>query len=170
MKGIWVDGRYDYTRNSYFSWFFSMADLLKESAVAREIEAAEDSPAVWGTATMPKGVFEGELKAGYPHGRGVFTFHNGDRFEGFLMLGKLSGKGILYYANGAVYEGEFVNWLREGPGTYVDEHGIRYEGGWWKGKPDGEGTLTLPDGRSCAAHNGRAADRQIAKAIEELRK
>jgi len=54
-----------------------------------------------------KEVYEGEMKDGKPHGKGIYYKSNGDKYEGDFINGKMNGKGIFYYANKDRHEGEY---------------------------------------------------------------
>ena len=63
------------------------------------------------------------MKEGKKHGKGTFTFSNGEKFVG-------------------EWGGENYN----GHGTYTFPDGERYEGDFKEGQYHGQGILTLPDG------------------------
>ncbi len=55
----------------------------------------------YGTRSYNKGMYEGELMNGRPHGQGVFRYSkNYDRYEGNYYRGKRHGIGIYYYNSG----------------------------------------------------------------------
>ena len=80
-----------------------------------------------------EGVYEGTMRAGKMHGRGVFEWSNGFRYEGELRDGKQHGYGIYDGANGERYEGEWRQGRPHGQGTYVQSDGSVYEGAWRDG-------------------------------------
>ena len=49
----------------------------------------------------------GELKDGYRHGQGSFTWFNGDKYVGEFKNGLLNGKGTYTNPDGSKYVGEF---------------------------------------------------------------
>lgn len=49
----------------------------------------------------------GEYKNGNPHGKGVLTKANGERYEGMFVDGLFEGIGKYYFENSDVYEGMF---------------------------------------------------------------
>ena len=58
-------------------------------------------------ANIAGGSYEGEFRAGAPHGHAVEIDAYGDSYEGGFQNGKRHGKGKLTDATGAIYEGEF---------------------------------------------------------------
>lgn len=91
---------------------------------------------------------EGQYRNAKRHGRGTYTWPNGNRYEGeFRRNGDFHGYGIYTWANGERYEGQWHNDERTGYGTYTWPSGSRYEGEYRDGKPHGYGTYTRPDGQ-----------------------
>ena len=80
-----------------------------------------------------EGVYEGPMRAGRMHGRGVFEWSNGFRYEGELRDGKQHGHGTYVGASGERYEGEWREGRPHGQGTYVEGDGTVYEGAWHDG-------------------------------------
>ena len=56
-------------------------------------------------------------QSGLKHGKGLYTWSNGDRYEGSFWLDKREGEGILYYSSGGRYEGYWKNDKKEGEGV-----------------------------------------------------
>ena len=54
-----------------------------------------------------EGKYEGEMKEGWFHGKGKFTFENGVIYDGEFEKGRFHGKGVLIYPNGGKYSGEW---------------------------------------------------------------
>ena len=52
------------------------------------------------------GLYEGETKNGKRHGKGVFTFKNGDRYDGDFVDDIMTGRGIVTTKDGSKFEGE----------------------------------------------------------------
>ncbi len=100
--------------------------------------------------------YVGEVRNGYPHGRGTGYYANGNRYEGEFKDGKPHGRGTGYYANGNRYEGQFKDGKRDGRGTYYFANGDRYEGEFKDGKRDGRGTYYCANGDifNCLYNNG----------------
>ena len=82
--------------------------------------------------TKKKG-YEGEMKDGKPHGRGIYIWSSGNMYEGEWREGKQDGQGTYTWSSGEKYEGEWKGdemWN----GTYSDKDGknIDYENGLQK--------------------------------------
>ena len=85
----------------------------------------------------------GEVLDGEPHGRGTFTYSDGDIYEGDWINGKWHGKGIHTKANGDKYVGDFIDGNKQGKGIYTWSSGSKYEGDWINGKWHGKGIYTF---------------------------
>ena len=90
--------------------------------------------------------YEGEIKAGYFSGQGIYTWPNGERYEGEWKEGKQNGHGNYTWPDGNRYEGGFKDGLFSGYGIFTLANGERYEGDWKEGKKNGHGIYTWPDG------------------------
>ena len=90
--------------------------------------------------------YEGEMREGKYHGRGIETFLSGNRYEGGWREGKKHGRGIYTDGKGNRYEGEWRNnnWHGKGILTFAD--GARYEGDFREGKEYGRGIYLYADG------------------------
>ena len=96
--------------------------------------------------------YEGELRDGKPHGRGVMTWPGfGDRYEGEFREGKMHGRGVMTgrsmfegWKTGAPdfrFEGEFRDgMLHKG---IMDLGATRYEGEFSAGRWHGQGVMTF---------------------------
>ena len=102
--------------------------------------------------------YEGLHRDGKPHGKGVLTFTNGDRFEGEFADGEIHGRGRMYLANGDVYGGEGIFDSRgyQGCGLYVRANGDRYMGQFRDSRFHGRGTYEWAEGvaATCDWHDG----------------
>lgn len=93
------------------------------------------------------GVYEGEVnEEGKRHGKGKYTWSNGNIYEGDFVEGKCTGTGKYIFANGNLYEGGFENGQRTGYGKLTRINGEIYEGDWADDKKNGKGKYTWPDG------------------------
>ena len=95
--------------------------------------------------TKKKG-YEGEMKDGKPHGRGIYIWSSGNVYEGEWKEGKQDGKGTITLTDGSFYEGEWKNDEKHGQGTLTYPGGGKYVGEWREGKQDGQGTQTWSNG------------------------
>ena len=100
---------------------------------------------VW-RGSYGESVYEGEYRDGNLHGRGTFTWPDGDRYEGEWRDGKTHGHGTYTWPSGTRYEGEYRDGNLHGRGTFTWPDGDRYEGEWRDGKKHGHGTYTWPSG------------------------
>lgn len=72
------------------------------------------------------GSYEGELKDGKPHGKGILLSRLG-RESGEFVDGSLVN-GIIQYVDGERYEGTLEKGMKVGQGKYVFKNGDIYEG------------------------------------------
>lgn len=123
--------------------------------------------------------YEGQLKDGIPHGRGVMKWPDGRQYDGEWRSGNRdgqgtmrwpdgrqfsgswgknepnSGSGIWTLRDGRTFNGHLVNDLPEGRGKTTWPDGREYEGNWKDGKPEGIERWKWPDGRT---FRGRSND------------
>ena len=59
------------------------------------------------TLNFPVGIWEGDVKKGKAHGKGVLTFNNGAIYEGKIKKNKIHGVGKLTTPDGEVYDGKW---------------------------------------------------------------
>ncbi|KAL9188942.1 hypothetical protein ACHAXT_011432 [Thalassiosira profunda] len=67
------------------------------------------------------GFYEGGIRDGKPHGRGVFRLADGSGgscYEGEWADGSRHGRGTAKYSDGGVYEGQWVEGVKHGKGTF----------------------------------------------------
>ncbi len=58
------------------------------------------------TLTFDTGKYVGEVKEGKLHGKGTYTYVNGDKYVGEYKDGEMNGQGTATFANGDKYVGE----------------------------------------------------------------
>ncbi|ESL10895.1 hypothetical protein TRSC58_01364, partial [Trypanosoma rangeli SC58] len=95
------------------------------------------------------GQYTGMWINGLPNGEGEWVWENGQSYRGAVKAGAPHGIGV-FKSQEADYEGSFAFGFPDGHGN-ICWKGIkgsveRYEGTWKEGHLNGEGTLTLPDG------------------------
>ncbi|KAL9184895.1 hypothetical protein ACHAXT_002672 [Thalassiosira profunda] len=91
-------------------------------------------------------VYDGEVKDGMPHGKGIFKFTNGDVFDGQWVNGKRNGRGIYTWKDGAAYDGEYQDDQKHGKGVFYYPGGDRYCGRWENGQKLRKGKITFASG------------------------
>ena len=129
----------------------------REGGAGRE-EGKRETGVAGGGDEREEAKYAGQHRDGKPHGQGVLTFANGDRYEGGFVDGEIRGRGTMYLANGDVYggDGEFDSQGFQGCGMYVRANGDRYVGQFHDGRFHGRGTYEWKDGvaATCNWRNG----------------
>lgn len=77
------------------------------------------------------GFYEGDIVDGKRHGKGTYTWNDGQKYTGEWRNGDRTGYGKYYWADGAVYEGQYtLNKKMEEANMYIlmelftMEHGL----------------------------------------------
>ncbi len=76
-----------------------------------------------------------------------YKFANGDYYLGEMKYGYPDGKGKMSYANGDSYVGGWKEGRQNGLGKYTFADGIIYECNWVNGKKHGKGRVTYSSGK-----------------------
>ena len=72
------------------------------------------------TETDYNGTYTGTFKNDLKHGKGKYTYKNGDVYEGDFVNGVMTGKGkYTWKESGNVYEGDFLNGEKTGKGKFI---------------------------------------------------
>jgi len=140
----------------------TLADLIKNAALARERAATNATARSQPPATAAKGAdAKGDKKpvqtATAPKASAPVdvktiptvvshVFKDGSAYNGLWVDGTMSGKGVLTFPNGESYDGEWLNGRRQGSGASVYPNGDRYTGQWFNGWKHGLGTYTYANG------------------------
>ncbi|KAG1671619.1 hypothetical protein FOA52_006850 [Chlamydomonas sp. UWO 241] len=90
--------------------------------------------------------YEGPLRRGLRHGKGLFTSPNGFSYKGRFVDGKAEDFGEAVYCGGALYVGEWAADLRSGFGEFSMPSGDTYAGMWEGDVMHGHGRWTFADG------------------------
>ena len=94
--------------------------------------------------------YEGEFKNDLMDGVGKYSFNNNDYYEGHFRAGQIDGEGEVKFGNQDVYKGNFRNFKRNGFGIYTfeDKTKIKYtfKGNFKDDNIDGFGSLKSEDG------------------------
>ncbi len=99
-----------------------------------------------GRLVLDDGVYEGGVLNGVPHGKGKYTYNNGNVFEGEFVNGKRMGMGVLKVKDGGELSGQFVNGRIHGKGKDILKSGDVYVGEFKDGERNGKGTYTFKSG------------------------
>eukprot|EP00937_MAST-01D_sp_MAST-1D-sp2_P004757 g4757.t1 len=118
-----------------------------------------------GTFTFPdNSTYAGAYEEGQRHGRGIYTYSDGEAFERTFVKGVPTepilrpgtctgncedGRGVYVFESGGRYDGEWAGGDKHGQGNYTFAHNrASYSGGWRAGKKHGHGTYCYdPDCR-----------------------
>ena len=99
------------------------------------------------TEKTDNGKYEGLYKNNLKHGKGKYTWDNGDLYDGNWVEGDKTGKGTYVWSNGDKYEGDWLNNNRTGNGTFTwGDDGTKYVGSWKDDKRIGRGKLIYTNG------------------------
>lgn len=107
-----------------------------------------------GTLQLPEGRYEGEIKNGKPHGKGIMYFKEDNEYDrvsydGEWENGVISGQGTMIWKGGKKYIGGWFNNLKSGNGTFYapgDNGTTKYEGNYVNGDLVGNITLYMSNG------------------------
>lgn len=112
-------------------------------------KASGSGKLVWRSVRQGKpeeSTYVGQLRGGMAHGRGVFTWPNGDKYEGDWQDDKPHGRGVETLTDGERYEGEWQDGKRHGQGFATWPTGDRYSGEWRDDELHGQGEFTWANG------------------------
>lgn len=150
ITGEWRDGLLEgyaelSKRNGcVYKQFYKHGEVLIEKLISGTPPPDPDSAR---TLRFENGVYEGEVGfTGKMHGKGVFTYSNGDKYEGCYKEGVKQGKGIFTWADGMCYEGSYENDMRSGKGVFRYTNGNVYDGEWKDNVKNGHGTFYYYNG------------------------
>ena len=94
--------------------------------------------------------WSGDCIDGFANGFGILEWFIGgqlaESYEGDMEAGWAHGRGVLISQKGMRYEGSWKKSVQNGYGTASSTDGSSYEGDWLDGKPHGRGTYTHPNG------------------------
>ena len=74
--------------------------------------------------------YEGDMKDGWYHGQGTFTYPSGVKYVGSFYKGQFHGKGTLVYPNKGYYEGEWEHGKKKS-GDYYFFDKLKFEEENW---------------------------------------
>ena len=152
--------------------------IYEEEEIDGEMCQLVHHPGIIERLTADDGVYEGEVAdvldadgekvRTIPHGRGIFSWNNGDVYEGEWRYNLQNGKGKFTYADGGYFQGDWLNDEQHGYGFLKDcngefegefDHECRsgkgkqkynnndvYTGQWFNDKRHGVGSQKWEDG------------------------
>ena len=92
--------------------------------------------------------YTGQWDSSQAHGKGVYTFADGEKIDGEFKRGVAFGHCTISYTDGSVYVGSVVSDERDGKGELTTASGDKvYRGSWSKDKKHGPGGGGIADGR-----------------------
>lgn len=94
-----------------------------------------------GVQSGPEGVYEGEWANDLQDGFGELRGANGSRYIGAWRAGLRHGAGSWASAEGETYDGDWQEDAPHGHGIHREADGTLYIGSWKQGQPDGTGRL-----------------------------
>jgi len=124
----------------------SLLALLQGCAGNRTVSEGDLLYSIMKTQSFSNGSYKGELKDGFPHGKGTMTYASGDKYVGEWKDNYLNGKGTYTFPDGGKYVGEFKNHKHNGKGTMTYSSGDKYLGEFKNHKRHGKGTYTYSNG------------------------
>ena len=119
--------------------------------------------------------YEGEIKDGKRHGRGVMKYANRSEYDGQWKDGKRHGRGVFEYANGGRTDGEWKDVTGSGRGVFVwtrnsNWAGDKYEGEYKDGKKHGRGVFRFSNGNVCNGNWRNNSLRGMGEALRQGRR
>ena len=151
IEGEWIEGLLEgeaffKTRedNCVYKRNYKEGKVITEELISGTPKPSPDAKRV---IEFDNGRYEGEVGfTGKMHGKGVFTYTNGNVYEGCFNEGVKQGKGVFRFADGDVYEGEYENDMRNGVGVYSYKNGNKYDGEWCDNVKSGHGVFYYSNG------------------------
>ena len=80
------------------------------------------------------------------HGKGIFTFANGNKYNGHYKNNKQHGKGVFTFFTKSSYDGDWEDGKKHGSGIYTYASGDVYVGCYKDGSKHGKGNFDWVDG------------------------
>ena len=150
IEGEWLDGSIDGEAtlkthdNCVYKRIYKDGELISEELISGTPKPSPDSKRI---IEFDNGKYEGEVGfSGKMHGKGIYTYTNGNVYEGCFNEGVKQGRGTFTWSDGDVYDGEFENDMRNGSGVYIYKNGNRYDGEWKDNVKSGHGVFYYRNG------------------------
>jgi hypothetical protein len=122
----------------------AQAQAREAAERAREAAAnARRSQPNYAVQRVGNGSYEGAVLDTVPHGAGVFTSADGERYEGDWTQNLRNGFGVSMTSSKITFEGTWKNGDSCGVGVVTYPNGDRYEGEYCKGNMHGRGVFVF---------------------------
>lgn len=150
IEGEWKDGLLEGEAtlsdrdDCVYKRVYKNGEMVSEKLISGTPKPSPDAKRV---IKFENGIYEGEVGfTGKMHGKGVFSYTNGNKYEGGFKEGVKHGHGVFTWANGDVYDGGFENDVRSGSGVFTSHSGSKYDGEWKDNLKNGSGIFCYRNG------------------------
>ena len=99
----------------------------KISQQPNPLKTTQTFPNGYHKIVFENGIYEGYMQDNKRHGRGKYTWNDGNLYEGDWHDDMKHGKGRFEWENGDIYEGEYIEDRREGTGIKYYQNADTYE-------------------------------------------
>lgn len=113
-------------------------EIKKVKSVISEQMIESSKPEVKELKMSENESYYGGVLDNKPHGKGRFSYSNGNSYDGEWQKGEFHGTGTYGYANGDSFTGEWQMGTRNGVGTYKWKNQTSLKAMWQEGKPNGK--------------------------------
>ena len=135
----------EYLQNNY-SETYKEPSSYRESSNWDDDDTAPTQTIEMVDKKWPDGTkYEGMSLNGQFHGRGIYTYSNGDVYIGEFRFGKIQGEGQFNFTNGDKYIGSVYENKMHGKGKMTFATGGHYLGYFSNNHFHGEGVLATPE-------------------------
>lgn len=119
---VWYDGEFVKGKMEGTGKLYEKEKLIYEGAFRGNLPNGKGR-------LLKFGIYEGDVKNGLRHGKGVLSYDGRKSYEGDFYEDTLTGKGTIYETNGDKYVGDVIMGVREGTAQVYDADGdLYYEG------------------------------------------
>lgn len=106
----------------------SATDRSKSKSTTEKPRGVKGSVADgWHSLEYENGKYEGDIKSNKRHGKGCYTWKDGNKYEGDWVDDLKEGTGRFVWTTGDSYEGEYKKDKRDGVGIKTYANGDKYE-------------------------------------------
>lgn len=125
----------DYTSNKFAKSGYELGRQLANQSSPKDVLNGSHS------VKYENGTYTGNYKDGLRHGKGTYTYNNGEKYVGDWEYGAKTGRGVFTTADGSRYVGEFLKDDFHGNGEMYFPDGNSYKGWFDRSLFSGFGTL-----------------------------